>query len=55
MSDVHLEISEMLEANCSRRFMVGTLVMEYGFSAEDAIQMIAQVQVDLDSYYDYSE
>lgn len=55
MGDVHLEISEMLEAGCSRQFMVGTLVSEYGFSAGDAMQMIEQVQIDLEAYYDYEE
>ena len=55
MGDVHLEISEMLEAGCSRQFMVGTLVLEYGFSAGDAMQMIEQVQIDLEAYYDYEE
>jgi len=55
MSEVHLEISEMLEAGCSRQFMVGTLVTEYGFSASVALSMIEQVQIDLEAYYEYEE
>ena len=55
MGDVHLEISEMLEAGCSRQFMVGTLVSEYGFSAGDALSMIEQVQIALEAYYEYEE
>ena len=55
MSEVHLEISEMLEAGCSRGFMVGTLISEYGFSAGAALAMIEQVQIELEAYYEYEE
>jgi len=55
MGDVHLEISEMLEAGCSRQFMVGTLVSEYGFSAGAALTMIEQVQIELEAFYEYEE
>lgn len=55
MGDVHMEISEMLEAGCSRQFMVGTLISEYGFSAGTALTIIEQVQAELDAYYEYEE
>lgn len=47
MSNLHLDIVEMLEAGCSRGFMIGEISTSYGISANEAIRFIDSVASEL--------
>lgn len=52
MSNMHIDIMEMIESGCSRGFMIGELVMGYGISSSEAARFIDSVNSEIEEMYE---